>query len=457
MSRSENKKDQNSVQARAGRETVVFLKEWKRQVRRMRIYRISLCVALFFCFAFLLAYGYYAADSAVPSVINLRAQGEQTFHFDLPATGELVSVNAAGESNIPKEAVTIDLSEPVTIKNATDDSYSLKVKLFGFVPLKQVGIRIIDDQELIPVGVPVGIYMESRGVLVAAVGDFQGTEGQTFSPARNILQPGDYVLALNGVKITDKEQFIKGIEDSGGVPQIITVERKGVQTDLEVTPRQNTNGAYKLGVWVRDSTQGVGTMTYIDSEGNFGALGHGINDTDSNTLMEIHDGTLYRTQIVSIRKGTVGKPGEMTGMIVYSDENILGDITYNGQEGIFGNCNQNALLLTDNAPLPIGLKQEIVKGPAQILCTVDGKAKYYDVNITAVHLDHDNVNRGIELTITDPELLSVTGGIVQGMSGAPILQSGKFVGAVTHVLVNDPTKGYGIFIETMLEQAEECG
>ena len=193
-------------------------------------------------------------------------------------------------------------------------------------------------------------------------------------------------------------------------------------------------------------------MTYIDSAGNFGALGHGINDLDTNTLMELYDGTIYRTKIVSIRKGTAGKPGEMTGMIVYSDDNILGDITYNGKEGIFGKCNPKALALTENEPLPIGLKQEIEKGPAQILCTVDGEAKYYDIEITAVHLDHDQVNRGIELTVTDPELLALTGGIVQGMSGAPIIQNGKLIGAVTHVQVNNPARGYGIFIETMLEQ-----
>jgi stage IV sporulation protein B len=167
--------------------------------------------------------------------------------------------------------------------------------------------------------------------------------------------------------------------------------------------------------------------------------------------MDMYDGTLYRTEILSIQKGKAGNPGEMTGMIVYSDDNILGDIDYNGVEGIFGSCNDKAMQMAVEDPLPIGFKQEIKKGAAQILCTVDGEPKYYDVKITDIHLDHDNVNRGIELTVTDPELLEITGGIVQGMSGAPIIQDGKFIGAVTHVLVNDSTKGYGIFIENMLE------
>ncbi len=192
-------------------------------------------------------------------------------------------------------------------------------------------------------------------------------------------------------------------------------------------------------------------MTYIDSEGNFGALGHGISDVDTSTLMEMYDGTLYQTEIIAIHKGSAGNPGEMTGMIVYSDENILGDITYNGEEGIFGYCNQTALQLAASDPLPIGLKQELHKGAAQILCTVNDQPEYYDIEITDIHLDHDNVNRGIELKVTDPVLLELTGGIVQGMSGAPIIQDGKFVGAVTHVLVQDSTRGYGIFIENMLE------
>lgn len=444
-------KDKDRVKEQAGSDAVIFLQSWRKRVRRLRIYRIVLCVALSLSCAFLAGYGYYLVDSNIPSVLHVRAGEEQSFHLGVPAKGELVSVGVQGESNIPKDSIVVDLSEPVTLKTGGLENYLMEVKLFGFLPFKQVGIQVVEEQELIPVGVPVGIYMESDGILVVGTGEFQGQDGQMHAPARNILQSGDYVRKLNGEKMNDKEAFIQGIEDSGGKPQTVTVERRGELIDLQVTPVRDTNGAYKIGTWVRDSTQGVGTMTYIDSEGNFGALGHGINDVDTSTLMEMYDGTLYRTEIISIQKGTSGNPGEMTGMIVYSDENILGDITYNGTEGIFGCCNQKALSLTSNDPIPIGFKQEIKKGDAQILCTVDGEARYYDVKITDVHLDHDNINRGIELTVTDEELLEITGGIVQGMSGAPIIQDGKFIGAVTHVLVQDSTRGYGIFIENMLE------
>lgn len=444
-------KDKDRVKEQAGSDAVIFLQSWRKRVRRLRIYRVVLCVALSLSCAFLAGYGYYLVDSNIPSVLHVRAGEEQSFHLGVPAKGELVSVGMQGESNIPKDSIVVDLSEPVTLKTGGLENYLMEVKLFGFLPFKQVGIQVVEEQELIPVGVPVGIYMESDGILVVGTGEFQGQDGQMHAPARNILQSGDYVRKLNGEKMNDKEAFIQGIEDSGGKPQTVTVERRGELIDLQVTPVRDTNGAYKIGAWVRDSTQGVGTLTYIDSEGNFGALGHGINDVDTSTLMEMYDGTLYRTEIISIQKGTSGNPGEMTGMIVYSDENILGDITYNGTEGIFGCCNQKALSLTSNDPIPIGFKQEIKKGDAQILCTVDGEARYYDVKITDIHLDHDNINRGIELTVTDEELLEITGGIVQGMSGAPIIQDGKFVGAVTHVLVQDSTRGYGIFIENMLE------
>ena len=443
--------DKDRVKEQAGSDAVIFLQRWRKKVRRYRLYRAGLCIALFLSCAALTGYGYYWVDSSIPSVIHVRADDEQSFHLGVPAKGELVSVGAQGESNIPKGAVTIDLSEPVTLKTGGLNDYFMEVKLFGFLPFKQVGIQVIEDRELIPMGVPVGIYMESEGVLVIGVGEFQGYDGQMLSPAKHILQSGDYIRKLNGETISDKETFIQGIEDSEGKEQIVTVERRGELIDLQVKPYKDRNGFYKIGVWVRDSTQGVGTMTYIDGNGNFGALGHGINDVDTSALMDMYDGTLYRTEIISIEKGTSGNPGEMTGMIVYSDDNILGDISYNGTEGIFGTINDRALDMITEEPIPIGLKQEIEKGDAQILCTVDGEPRYYDIKITGVHLDHDNINRGIELTVTDERLLSITGGIVQGMSGAPIIQNGKIIGAVTHVLVQDSTKGYGIFIENMIE------
>ena len=440
------------VKRQAGEEAVIILQHWKQKVRRLRIYRACLCAALLLAGAALVGYGYYRVDSSIPSILHVRAGSEEALELGIPAKGEILSVSEQGTSNIPQGAVSVDLSQPVTMKTGTADSIQMQVKLFGILPLKQVGIRVIEDQELIPVGVPIGIYVKTEGVLVVGTGEFHSAGGEKVSPAKNIVKSGDYVLKLNGEEVTKKDDLISRIENGDGAEQILTIRRGEECFDVKICPERDQSGKYKIGVWVRDNAQGVGTMTYIDSRGNFGALGHGINDVDTSTLMEMNDGTLYQTEIISIQKGTAGHPGEMTGMIVYADDRILGDITSNSVRGIFGKCNNKALALGTEEALPIGLKQEIEKGPAQILCTVDGTTRYYDIEITDVHLDHDNVNRGIELKVTDPELIALTGGIVQGMSGAPIIQNGKFIGAVTHVLVQDSTRGYGIFIENMLEQ-----
>lgn len=439
------------VKRQAEEEVVVILQHWRQKVRRLRLYRACLCAVLILACLGLMGYSYYLVDSSIPSVIHVRAESEESLELRIPARGEIVNVSRQGNSNIPSGAVTIDLSRPLTLKTGNTDDLQMQVKLFGILPFKQVGIRVIEDRELIPVGVPIGIYVKTEGVLVVGTGEFASQGAGKVSPAKNILKSGDYVIKLNGTEVTGKDDLIMRIENCGGEEQLLTIRRDAETYDVKIKPEKDRTGKYKIGVWVRDNAQGVGTMTYIDDNGNFGALGHGINDVDTSTLMEMNDGTLYQTEIISIRKGAAGQPGEMTGMIVYSDDRILGDITSNSTRGIFGKCNQKALALGTEDALPIGLKQEIEKGPAQILCTVDGTTRYYDIEITELHLDHDNVNRGIELRVTDPELLSVTGGIVQGMSGAPIIQKEKFVGAVTHVLVQDSTRGYGIFIENMLE------
>ncbi|MCH5338055.1 MAG: SpoIVB peptidase [Acetatifactor sp.] len=439
------------IKEQAGRDVVILLQNWKKRTRRLKIYRFSLCFALLFSCTALTAILYYQIDNSIPSVLNVRADQEQSFYLGVPAAAEIVSVSETGESNIPAGSLEIDLSKPVTMRTAQESSYRMLVKLFGFLPFKEVDIQVIQDQELIPVGAPIGIYVKTDGVLVIGTGEFQGLDGVTYSPCRYILKSGDYIRYVDGESVTEKEKFIRCIEESNGRTVILTLERNGETMDVSVTPVKDASGNYKIGVWVRDNAQGVGTMTYIDCKGNFGALGHGINDVDTSTLMQMEGGSLYQTDIVDIKKGTDGNPGEMTGMIVYSDDNILGAITSNSNKGIFGVCNEKALSLGVEDALPIGLKQEIVKGPAQILCTVEDETKYYDVEIIAIHLDHDNVNRGIELKVTDPELLEITGGIVQGMSGSPIIQSGRIIGAVTHVLVQDSTRGYGIFIETMLD------
>ena len=328
------------VKRQAEEEAVVILQHWRQKVRRLRLYRACLCAVLILACLGLMGYSYYLVDSSIPSVIHVRAESEESLELRIPARGEIVNVSRQGNSNIPNGAVTIDLSRPLTLKTGNTDDLQMQVKLFGILPFKQVGIRVIEDRELIPVGVPIGIYVKTEGVLVVGTGEFASQGAGKVSPAKNILKSGDYVIKLNGTEVTGKDDLIMRIENCGGEEQLLTIRRDAETYDVKIKPEKDRTGKYKIGVWVRDNAQGVGTMTYIDDNGNFGALGHGINDVDTSTLMEMNDGTLYQTEIISIRKGAAGQPGEMTGMIVYSDDRILGDITSNSTRGIFGKCNQ---------------------------------------------------------------------------------------------------------------------
>lgn len=428
-------------------------------VRRCRIYRRFLYLALAAGIVGIVFLGYKNTYDKIPANIKLKAGVEQTLDLKVPVNGEIVkvpqnqealTVSGQEKSNIPQDAIYIDLSNAVTMKAETLDSYQMNLKLFGIFPFKQVNIEVIQDMMLTPVGTPIGIYVKTEGVLVIGIGDFEGMDGSTYAPAKYLLKSGDYILKVNGEAVESKKAFMKTVEESAGEKMVLTVRRGEEEFELGIQAEKNVNGEYKVGIWIRDNAQGVGTMTFMDEKGNFGALGHGISDVDTSTLMSLQSGKLYKTEIIAIRKGSNGSPGEMTGMIEYSDKNILGEITANTMQGIFGVCNEKMTGSIGNQALPIGLKQEINRGPAQILCSVEGEPKYYDVEIKEIYLEHENVNRGILLTVTDPELLAITGGIVQGMSGAPIVQNGKLIGAVTHVLVQDSTSGYGIFIENML-------
>lgn len=447
-------KDRSDVLKHAADQSVVIMAEWKKRARRFRMFQYVFLAVLLIGITAFLALFLYSTSRRIPSKIYMFARRTQQIDLRIPATGKVRAASGGQESNVPKGVVTVDLSGPVTMLTGQQDHYDMEVRLFGILPLKKVDIHVIEDQELIPAGIPVGIYMHCKGILVVGVAEFETIEGKTASPAKNLLKAGDYVRAVNGKPVEEKEELIRDIEDCNGKTITLTVMRDGRENEVVIKPVQNALGKYKAGIWVRDNVQGVGTLTFVDANGNFGALGHGIADVDTGNVMEVEDGTLYETEIISLRRGENGNPGEMTGRIIYNDQFALGEIYSNDDRGIYGRCNERILQYVTEEALPIGLKQEIEIGSATILCTIDQEVERFQVEITKVHLNHDNVNRGIELKVTDPGLIERTGGIVQGMSGSPILQNGKIIGAVTHVLVNSPEKGYGIFIENMLEARE---
>ena len=345
---------------------------------------------------------------------------------------------------------SVDMGRPMTLYAADTDKYQMSVKLFGFIDFKETEVSVIDDVEIKPVGKPIGIYVKTKGILVIDCGEFEGEDGLMKAPAA-LLKDGDYIYAYNGEEMGSKRELINRINECNGNPIVLSIDRQGEQFDLKLTPEKNTEGEYKLGIWVRDNAQGVGTMTYVTKEMEFGALGHGINDLDTSALMELDYGTLYEADIISVKKGIAGEPGEITGYISYNEKEYLGEIQQNTREGIYGSVTDSFYEDINSEYLEVGLKQDIHVGEIQILCTLDNTPAYYDAEITDIYFESDNLSRGFRIHVTDPLLLEKTGGIVQGMSGSPIIQDGKIIGAVTHVLVNDPTRGYGIFIETMLE------
>lgn len=391
-----------------------------------------------FCWA---TYAHY--QSIVPSTISIKAGTSEEFNLRIPASGVLST----------DSDTILALNQPLTIvAGDTTSSYQMQLKLFGIVPLKDVDIQVIENTTLTPVGRPIGIFVRTQGVLVVDTGSFEGANGDKYAPSDYKLQAGDYLTAMDGVAISDKKQVREYVENGNGAEIIFQVSRKDELIQVKIKPEADTNNIYKMGAWLRDSAQGIGTMTYIDSQNQFGALGHGINDMDTGELLKLGSGLLYHTEIVAVKRGEKGSPGELTGMIEYKPDQVSGVIVDNTMQGIYGVANTELLseYTAGREALPVALKQEVTTGPAQILCTIDGEPKYYDVEITKLMPGKEAVNRQISLEVTDAQLLSATGGIVQGMSGAPIVQNGKFVGAVTHVLVQDSTKGYGIFIEDML-------
>ena len=434
-----------------------------------RKYRGFLWLLLLAGIAALLFSIYFSYWNKIPSQIRIRAGVEQEFDFRVPVSGEIYRMPEeaapvasvtdvdekdeafllAGEGN-SADSIHVDFARTVKLKANQIDSYQMNLKLFGVLPYKNVDIEVIQDKMLIPSGIPIGIYVKTDGVLVVGIGEFESSGGETISPAKYVLQKGDYILESNGEPVENKKQFIRMVEDSEGEDMVLTIRRNNEITDICINAGKNRMEEWKLGIWIRDNAQGIGTMTYEGTDSTFGALGHGINDVDTSILMNLEEGTLYRTEIVGITRGANGAPGELTGYIEYDSDNVIGEITENTAEGIFGVCDEELVTNSVYEPVPIALKQEIEIGPAQIICSVSGEPEFYDVEIVEVNLEHENVNRGIVIRVVDEKLLMLTGGIIQGMSGSPIIQNGKLVGAVTHVLVNDSTKGYGIFIEEML-------
>jgi stage IV sporulation protein B len=333
-----------------------------------------------------------------------------------------------------------------------------KITLLGLVPLKSISVKSIPTEiKLYPGGQPVGVKLNTQGVLIVALSDIETENGKNTSPgAAGGLQIGDSILKINNVAINNSEQVSSIVNNCEGKELNLTINRKGNELNKKIKPVKNTNDdKYKMGLWIRDSTAGVGTLTFYDEKTKkFAALGHPITDADTGTILSISSGQIVSSSIVSVRKGARGNPGELKGIFV--DEDItLGEIFKNTECGIFGSTNKNLSNNKFNKPMKIALRNEIKVGPAKVITTIDGgEPKEYNIEIEKLLQQDIPGPKSMVIKVTDPILLEKTGGIVQGMSGSPIIQNDKIVGAVTHVLINKPDVGYGIYIEWMLKDAD---
>jgi len=333
------------------------------------------------------------------------------------------------------------------------------ISLFG-LPLRKVDIEISDDLRLYPGGQAVGVALHTKGVLVVGTSDLTGAN----SPARLAgIKPGDVIMAADGREIASTDELTEIVSAYGAMPLPLTVMRGDSKLSLTLQARRDgQSGEYRIGAWVRDSTAGVGTMSFYgeveSGQGvRYGALGHAITDTDTQQVLTVGAGEIMQADIVDIRKGQSGHPGELKGSFL-REARVLGGITRNNVYGIYGALNTVPEHPIYPDGLPIGRRDAVHEGPATILCTVDAEGmKEYDVEIREVTRQSAPAQRSMVLKVTDEELLAKTGGIVQGMSGSPIIQDGRLIGSVTHVFINDPTMGYGLYIEWMIAQTDEAG
>lgn len=396
---------------------------------------------------------------AVAAVAVLGSPGVRAYG-ELPDTLSITAgSNAVLDISLPG-SVLLDAGDTQATLHAGDGALEIQAgeqsgranlifRLLGVVPVKTVELEVAEERTLIPGGKSVGIAIETDGLVVVGTSDL----GQAASPAERAgLRAGDVITAVNGVAVASSEELSAQL--SAGEAAALQVDRNGSALQLTLTPAEDPrDGALRIGAWVRTSTAGVGTLTYVDPEdGDFGALGHAISDVDTGITLPVADGGLFESEIVQINPGRRGAPGEIVGDFL-SQQAQIGEITTNCDRGVYG-CGYSGDLTELPYPegLPVAMRSQIHTGEAQILTTLDDEVRAFDCEIERVEGEGSADTRSLTLHVTDPELLARTGGIVQGMSGSPIIQDGRFIGAVTHVLVNDPSRGYGIYIGDMLDR-----
>ncbi|MBR0596574.1 SpoIVB peptidase [Sinanaerobacter chloroacetimidivorans] len=323
------------------------------------------------------------------------------------------------------------------------------------LPFKDVTINVIPEKMLIPGGHSVGVRMDVKGVLIVGLEEIETESGEIVNPGLEAgLQIGDSILEIDGTKVDNAREVAAEINKIKKEVRL-KVKRKDDIMDIRLTPVLSVDdNQYKIGVWVKDRTAGIGTLTFYNpTDHTFGALGHAITDPETGTVLSVAQGELLNSKVESVKQGKAGVPGEIKGIFYEADE-PLGKLFLNTDYGIFGTTYQTIVNPLYQKPMSIGYQNDVKKGKAYILTTLEGnKIEKYEISIEKINKQTKPSTKSMVIKVTDERLLEKSGGIIQGMSGSPIIQNDKIIGAVTHVFVNDPQRGYGIFIEWMLQNA----
>lgn len=386
-------------------------------------------------------------------ISNINAIPESIILFE----GEKLNlVTIAGITINKKEKMPIAKTiSSSNVEYAKTEKY--EVSFLNKFTIKNVEASVIPKTKVVPVGTTVGLKLHTNGVLVVGMSEVKGINNEKSRPYEDTkIKEGDMIIEVNGTAITCTNDLIQTVNSSEGENIRIKYKRNEEIYLEEILPVQTSSTEYKLGLWVRDTAAGIGTISFYEPESkSFAALGHGILDIDTEELISISNGEITTANIISIEKGEKGSPGEIRGSLI--GQSTIGMISKNTKLGIYGTINNTSVLNigSENA-VEIALREEIKEGKATLICSLENnQKKEYEIEIQKIYINNNTDNKSMVVKITDEELLNKTGGIIQGMSGSPIMQNGKLVGALTHVLVSEPTKGYAVFGDLMVKQMRE--
>lgn len=401
--------------------------------------RIILLFVLFIIYIYVLVINYLPDKITIFEGENISLR--TFFGITLDSQDKVLSVSAdTGEKTINKIG-----------------SENLSVSLFDKMFLKNIEVSVLPRTTVIPVGNIAGVKLYTSGVLVVGMSEIEGEDNKTYKPYQDTgIEEGDTIVKINDNIISSTDDLIENVNMSNGEKLEVEYVHDEKTKECSITPIKTATDEYKLGLWVRDSAAGVGTVTFYEpSTQKFGALGHGITDIDTGELLNIASGEFVTAKVLNIKKGEDGNPGKIQGTV--EEQETIGEIAKNTEFGIYGKIKDMSSLNIDmSKEMEVALRDEIELGKATILCSLDNQTiGEYEIEITKVYKDNNYNNKSMEIKVTDERLIEKTGGIIQGMSGSPIIQNGKFIGAVTHVLVNSSTEGYAIFGDLMIKQSKE--